>query len=112
MPSGSAAQVARAARSVTISDDRRSERSAAVKTAMAKLGPALLTNGVNRTPARVAATQTAATATTVAAGHFRRTTRGAAARTPNPATASGDPVRVVTPARTGSVNAKQPAATR
>jgi hypothetical protein len=31
-----------------------------------------------------------ATATTVATGHLRRTTRGAAARTPNPATASGE----------------------
>ena len=98
---------------VAESEDRRSRRSATVKTAIAKLGPALLTNGVNRTPASVAAMQVTAIATTVATGHLRRATRGAAASTPNPATASGDPIRDATPARTGSVKAaKQPAAMR
>src|ERR1017187_9412074 len=61
MPSGSTAQVARPARSVAVSDDRRSQRSATVNTAIAKLGPALLTNGVNRTPASAAAMQMTAT---------------------------------------------------
>src|ERR1039457_5493481 len=103
MPSGSTAQVARPARSVAVSDDRRSQRSATVNTAIAKLGPALLTNGVNRTPTSVAAMQMTATETTVATGHLRRATRGAAARTPNTATASGDPLRDATPAKTGSV---------
>src|ERR1035438_10406545 len=72
MPSGSTAQVARPAAIVAVSDDRRSQRSATVNRAIAKLGPALLTNGVNRTPTSVAAMQTTATETTVATGHLPR----------------------------------------
>src|ERR1022692_2096802 len=98
---------------VAVSDARRSQRSAAVKTAIATFGPALLTNGVNRTPANVAARYTTPIAATVTIGHFRRTIRGALARIPNPATAAGDPIRAAAPIRTGSVKAaKQPAATR
>ena len=56
MATGSEAQVAARATPAAASDHGRRLRSAAVKTAIARLGPALLTNGVNATSARAAAT--------------------------------------------------------
>ena len=53
---GSEAQVAAPATTAAVSDHGRRPRPAAVKTAIARFGPALLTNGVNATSARAAAT--------------------------------------------------------
>ena len=68
---------------------------------MARLGPPLLTNGVNRTPASAAATYTAVIRATDSSGHRRTTMSGAAARTPKTLTASGEPIPDAAPARTG-----------
>ena len=53
---GSDAQVAAPATTAAASDHGLRPRPAAVKTAIARLGPALLTNGVNATSATAAAT--------------------------------------------------------
>src|SRR5215469_3733495 len=107
-PSRSTPQVAMAAPEATGSDSVRERRSASVKTAIARLGPALLTKGVNWTPVTVAATYTAAIAAHVTAGHLRRTTSGADAITPKPATARRDAGCDPAPSKTGSVKpAKQ-----
>src|SRR5215469_18763231 len=111
MPGASTAQVTRQAAAVVSADTRRSQRSATVKIATARSGPALLTNGVNCTPASVDATNTAAHAAAAGTGHTRRGTSAAAASPASSATVQDGPAPARGTSSTGTVKAvKQPAA--